>query len=113
MTITPATSPHPVQRLHPLGEQGIELGEDLSDGLDPGAPAECHDDVAELALERAAARELEAAEQVLPHFNQVEPGVSIRVTVWPAGVRAASKGRQATGMLDRLPKNGMACSMPQ
>ena len=29
---------------------------------------------------------------------------SIRVTVCPAGVRAASKGRQATGMLARLPK---------
>src|SRR5437764_12837095 len=38
---------------------------------------------------------------------------SMRVTVWPAGVSAASSGRQATGMLERLPTSGMACSMPQ
>ena len=44
-----------------------------ADGLDPRAAAEGDDDVAELALERAAARELEAAEGVVPHLEQVEP----------------------------------------
>src|SRR5262249_30115063 len=38
---------------------------------------------------------------------------SIRVTEWPGGVRAASRGRQAAGMVARLPSRGRACSMPQ
>ena len=38
---------------------------------------------------------------------------SISVTRGSAGVRAASSGRQATGMLARLPRSGRACSRPQ
>src|ERR1700733_4929686 len=38
---------------------------------------------------------------------------SIRVTECPGGVKAASNGRQATGMLARLPISGRACSRPQ
>jgi len=37
---------------------------------------------------------------------------SIRVTVCSAGVNAASKGRQATGMLARLPMNGRGILHP-
>ena len=42
-------------------------------GLDPRAAAEGDDDVAKLALKRAAARELQAAEGVVLHLEQVEP----------------------------------------
>ena len=49
----------------PQAAQGVELGDDLRGGLDPRLPAEDDDDVAELALERAAARGLDAAEAVL------------------------------------------------
>ena len=42
-------------------------------GLDPRAAAERDDDVAELALKRAAARKLQAAEAVVLHLEQVEP----------------------------------------
>ena len=57
----------------PWAAQGLQLGEDLRARLDPRPAAEGDDDVAELALERAAARELHAAEQVVPHLEQVEP----------------------------------------
>ena len=57
---------------HSLRAQRLELGDHLRRCLDPRAAAERDDDVAELALERAAARELEAAEQVVPHLEQVE-----------------------------------------
>ena len=48
-----------------LGAQGVELGEDLRAGLDSRLAAEGDDDVAELALKRAAARELDVAEEVV------------------------------------------------
>src|SRR5256885_1919597 len=51
---------------HALGAQGFQLGDDLGAGLEARAAAEGDDDVAELALEGAAARELHAAEQVVP-----------------------------------------------
>ena len=51
----------------------VELGEDLLAGLDPRAAAERHDDVAKLALKRATARKLQAAEAVVLHLEQVEP----------------------------------------
>ncbi len=52
----------------------LELGNHLGTGLEPRAAAEGDDDVTELALKRAAARELEAAEGVPVHLQQVEPG---------------------------------------
>ena len=54
------------------GAQGFELGDDLAAGLEARAPAEDHDDVAELAGERAAARELHRAEGVPLHLEKVE-----------------------------------------
>src|SRR6201996_1660096 len=38
---------------------------------------------------------------------------STMVTEWPAGVSAASSGRQAVGRLHFLPSSGSACSRPQ
>ena len=38
---------------------------------------------------------------------------SIRVMSCPAGVKAASNGRQATGVAARLPMSGRTSSMPQ
>ena len=38
---------------------------------------------------------------------------SIRVTLWPDGVSAASSGRLATGKTALAPRNGIACSRPQ
>ncbi len=38
---------------------------------------------------------------------------STRVSECPFGVKAASSGRHATGMLARLPSNGRACSKPE
>ena len=52
----------------------LQLGDHLGARLDPRPAAEGDDDVAELALERAAARELDAAEGVVLHLEQVEPG---------------------------------------
>ncbi len=62
-----------MKTIGPGAADGVELGEDLGAGLDPRAPAEGDDDVAELALERASARELQAAEGVVLHLQQVEP----------------------------------------
>ena len=57
----------------PCSQQRLQLGDHLLARLDAGSAAEGDDDVAELALERAAARELEAAECIVPHLEQVEP----------------------------------------
>ena len=51
----------------------VELRDHLGRGLEPRAPPEDHDDVAELAGERAAARELDVAEGIAIHFQEVEP----------------------------------------
>ncbi len=50
---------------------GVDLGDDLRGGLDPRLAAEDDDDVAELALERAAARGLDAAHRVLAKRDEV------------------------------------------
>src|SRR5262249_11254282 len=55
-----------------LGPEGFELPDDLAGGLDARLAPKCDDDVAELALKRAAARELHAAEGILAHLEQVE-----------------------------------------
>src|SRR5206468_278064 len=49
------------------------LGDDLLTRLEARAAAEGDDDVAELALERTAARKLHAAEEIMAHLEQVEP----------------------------------------
>src|SRR5207302_10890849 len=62
--IDPAAMPEPIQ--------GIELGEHLSRGLDPGYPAVELDDVAELAGERTPPRELNADVDIVAALQQVE-----------------------------------------
>ena len=59
--------------LHPPLEQLIQLGDHLGRRLQPGAAAEGDDDVAELALKRTAPGELDAAEEILRHVEQVVP----------------------------------------
>jgi hypothetical protein len=44
--------------------EGVKLGQDLLTRLEARPPAEGHDDVAELASERAAAGDLQASEHV-------------------------------------------------
>ena len=51
----------------------LELGDHLRARLDARAAAEGDDDVAKLALKRAAARKLQAAEGIVLHLEQVEP----------------------------------------
>ena len=50
---------------------GVDLGDDHLGRLDPGLAAEDDDDVAELALERAASRGLHAAHRVFLELDQV------------------------------------------
>ena len=68
------------------GEAGFELGDDLGGGLDAGAAAEDDDDVAELAGERAAAGELDAAVDVFAHLHEVEArrAGTVAMSVFPA-----------------------------
>src|SRR5262245_51190395 len=55
------------------GAQCLELSDHLLGAFDAWPPAEGDDDVAELALERAPARELEASKCIVAHLEQVEP----------------------------------------
>ena len=62
------------------GVQAVELGDDLLRGLDAHTVAEQGGDVAEIAVERAAARELDA-----------HAGVSLEVQQFPQGLGVCRK----------------------
>src|SRR4029079_13406512 len=59
--------------LEALLKNRFELAQDLFARFESRPPAKRHDDVAELALKRAAAGKLNAAEKVMAHFEQVVP----------------------------------------
>ena len=59
--------------VHPGRDEAVHLCKHLCDGLDPRPAPEDHNDIAEFAREGAAARNLQAAVQILVHRQQVPP----------------------------------------
>ena len=59
------------RNFQPLRQKCFEFAEDLLARFQSWPAAERDDDVAELALKRTAAGKLNAAEQVMAHFEQI------------------------------------------
>ena len=90
------------------GAEFLELGQELLRLLHPGLAAEDHDDVAELALERAAAGILHGGRGVAVDLEQVEAGLRHRRHVGGPLLLVALPGRPAPGdVLQELRPGGL------